>query len=149
MYSCPTVCLCFFLMLRPPPRSTRTDPLFPYTTLFRSASARRAVADGRGLSLQSRLLRAGAGVRKRLLDRGRGFPGGDRRHHSVQALGEEAPSGDRADLSGLHHRHRGDPGASRDRSEEHTSELQSLMRTSYAVFCLKKKKNNHNKHKIL
>src|SRR3546814_14491998 len=91
----------FFLMIRRPPRSTRTDTLFPYTTLFRSA-------DDRALQ-----------------------------------VGEPA---DRADL-----RERRDEVAARDlrqravlqpeqRSEEHTSELQSLMRISYAVFCLKKKK---------
>src|SRR6056297_3928641 len=73
----------FFLMIRRPPRSTRTDTLFPYTTLFRSP---------------------GAGAR------GSGQP----RH----------------------------PRDQRRRSEEHTSELQSLRRISYAVFCLKKKKKN-------
>src|SRR3546814_11881113 len=72
----------FFLMIRRPPRSTRTDTLFPYTTLFRSGAER---------------------LRK----------------------------GDRLRLDGLPVRD--------GRSEEHTSELQSLMRISYAVFCLKKK----------
>src|SRR3546814_9592563 len=108
-------------MIRRPPKPTLTDTLYPYTTRVHperagpgadpavarrhrddaAASARRAVADGRCLSLQSRLLRAGAGVRKRLLDRGRGFPVGDRRHHSVQEMGAEALSGDPADLSAL------------------------------------------------
>src|SRR3546814_8948919 len=82
-------------MILRPPRSTRTDTLFPYTTPFRSLRAR----------------------------------GRHDRH---------APDGVRADHAGLvYHQH-----VARARSEEHTSELQSLMRISYAVFCLKKKKND-------
>src|SRR3546814_6028981 len=105
------VCLClalallfllcfFFLMIRRPPRSTRTDTLFPYTTLFRSRCPRAPRNRHRGCS------RAAASA--------------------------SCPA----------------------RSEEHTSELQSLMRISYAVFCLKKKKRetehaqrNHKLHK--
>src|SRR3546814_5231229 len=90
-------------MIRRPPRSTRTDTLFPYTTLFRSQGR---VADS--------TLGHGASSPPRLIWRTRG----------------STRSGPR-------------PIASR-RSEEHTSELQSLMRISYAVFCLKKK----NKHYI-
>src|SRR3546814_5517998 len=97
----------FFLMIRRPPRSTRTDTLFPYTTLFRSNRldlvGREQIDHGVGIA--------------RLL------PGelGD---------GRPAPVGARAA--------RPQP----RRSEEHTSELQSLMRISYAVFCLKKKKKH-------
>src|SRR3546814_6284801 len=100
--------LFFFLMIRRPPRSTRTDTLFPYTTLFRSHSELRAP----GLSACRQRSRAAATP---------GHPArtGPRRPRS-QAQGGAA----------LH----------RPRSEEHTSELQSLMRISYAVFCLKKKK---------
>src|SRR3546814_4207277 len=106
--------LVFFLMIRRPPRSTRTDTLFPYTTLFRSISPRpRQRTDetsGRGAGACG-----GAGPRRlcqpRLVCRRR--------------------SGSDVEL------YRG-----RDRSEEHTSELQSLMRISYAVFCLKKKKQS-------
>src|SRR3546814_3961141 len=88
----------FCLMIRRPPRSTRTDTLFPYTTLFRSREHR---------------------------------PGRLRRRRHVH------PSSGGAGARGsLPVRRR-----PRRRSEEHTSELQSLMRTSYAVFCLKKK--NH------
>src|SRR3546814_2874681 len=90
-------------MIRRPPRSTRTDTRFPYTTLFRSARVRRDGAAGR----QQRT--AGRGCTRRV----RGFV---------------------LDVLGRH------TGAHRQRSEEHTSELQSLMRISYAVFCLKKKK---------
>src|SRR3546814_16940755 len=91
-------CLCllffFFLMIRRPPRSTRTDTLFPYTTLFRSpALNERQWAD---LARQADVIVVLGGGRE-LADPGWG------------------------------------------RSEEHTSELQSLMRISYAVFCLKKK----------
>src|SRR3546814_16284964 len=84
---------CFFLMIRRPPRSTRTDTLFPYTTLFRSAARRRRSRHPRRLDGEGRQA-AGQPVRR----------------------------------------------AQVQRSEEHTSELQSLMRISYAVFCLKKKK---------
>src|SRR3546814_1107463 len=93
----------FFLMIRRPPRSTRTDTLFPYTTLFRSPTA--GVRPMSPLSLPVGTL---------------GVPRiGPRRE--LKAALESHWSG--------------------RRSEEHTSELQSLMRISYAVFCLKKKKN--------
>src|SRR3546814_17793185 len=86
-------CLCFifFLMIRRPPRSTRTDTLFPYTTLFRSRLS-RCIPVNSALSVTHSALYSPA------------------------------------------------------RSEEHTSELQSLMRSSYAVFCLKKKKRIRNTH---
>src|SRR3546814_1256166 len=95
-------------MIRRPPRSTRTDTLFPYTTLFRSP--RRGPAHPQGERL--------------------GLPDGHARFRGSDVHG-------RPD--------RGDAGRARRpgrhaRSEEHTSELQSLMRISYAVFCLKKKK---------
>src|SRR3546814_6361386 len=77
----------FFLMIRRPPRSTRTDTLFPYTTLFRS--------------------------------------------RQKELLAEGISSQNKYDQAVL---------AAQNRSEEHTSELQSLMRISYAVFCLKKKR---------
>src|SRR3546814_8726055 len=83
-------------MIRRPPRSTRTDTLFPYTTLFRSAAAAGPASMPRRSSRSSP-----PPVRPR-----------------------------------------------RPRSEEHTSELQSLMRTSYAVFCLKKKSKNSNEAKV-
>src|SRR3546814_9543061 len=90
----------FFLMIRRPPRSTRTDTLFPYTTLFRSQPCRHP--DRRAASGQiGRWPRRAA----------------ERPNDGGQAAGG---------------------GAGAARSEEHTSELQSLMRISYAVFCLKK-----------
>src|SRR3546814_7721073 len=89
-------------MIRRPPRSTRTDTLFPYTTLFRSAGAAQEVGDADGRRPVVHHARPERDVtERRHLDR------------EVQDLNE--------------------------RSEEHTSELQSLMRISYAVFCLKKK----------
>src|SRR3546814_16881709 len=95
------ICFWFcFLIIRRPPRSTRTDTLFPYTTLFRSAERRQTGAARCALA-------------------------GNRR---VQVLVE---------LTQL--RARAWRRLSVRRSEEHTSELQSLMRISYAVFCLKKK----------
>src|SRR3546814_2435060 len=113
-------------MIRRPPRSTRTDTLFPYTTLFRSGRVADEVKAAE--PLRQRLGRALAHVldAQRVQEpRQRGLAaaidGGD------QVLG---PLG--RDL----------------RSEEHTSELQSLMRISYAVFCLKKK-NNIQPHSCL
>src|SRR3546814_7139021 len=91
----------FFLMIRRPPRSTRTDTLFPYTTLFRSTENLPDLA-----ASHNRQSRVGCRLGVRLW---------------------------RA-------RNMGSGGAVGGRSEEHTSELQSLMRISYAVFCLKKKK---------
>src|SRR3546814_13026870 len=109
-------------MLRRPPRSTLTDTLFPYTTLFRSRPHRetdqpqaQTEADG------SRQCPVGDG------DRARRAAEQDRL--SQRAMDRRMESSD--GLVGLHQR----------RSEEHTSELQSLMRISYAVFCLKKTKS--------
>src|SRR3546814_5573573 len=119
-------------MLRRPPRSTRTDTLFPYTTLFRSQLRSSTTAAVR---------RTSAGQRRRPVVRSDVFPGRDRCHHRYPGL-QSPPrptlslrtrESDAARLSDLQ-RHAG------LRSEEHTSELQSLMRISYAVFCLKKKK---------
>src|SRR3546814_14859769 len=108
----------FFLMIRRPPRSTRTDTLFPYTTLFRSPGI------GKGARLVDRAAIASHPRGQRQpLQRG----GGDHSHHRHQQQHGEQRS---AALTRL----------ARVRSEEHTSELQSLMRISYAVFCLKKKK---------
>src|SRR3546814_15626994 len=110
----------FFLMIRRPPRSTRTDTLFPYTTLFRSD-------EGLG--------------RARQLG-GLGGPGGDSRSglvaHCVSALEPRLHVGEAV----LQRLVRGERTTEGVRSEEHTSELQSLMRISYAVFCLKKKEQN-------
>src|SRR3546814_18043717 len=102
MYSLVNVIMFFFLMIRRPPRSTRTDTLFPYTTLFRSLAC---VVGRRGPA------------------RHQGRVADQRQAHAT------APA---------HRAHPRNLGAGG--SEEHTSELQSLMRISYAVFCLKKKK---------
>src|SRR3546814_5052104 len=100
-------------MIRRPPRSTRTDTLFPYTTLFRSNACCLFPEDSRGPC------RSGAAQRRHSPSlAGRSEPDGGRLHSRFEL---------RTDQSG--------------RSEEHTSELQSLMRSSYAVLCLKKKKN--------
>src|SRR3546814_1612567 len=96
-------------MIRRPPRSTRTDTLFPYTTLFRSL---------------------------RDLHRSANMVGGRRRSSGARA-DRHPPSLN----AGQFHRPFPD-----GRSEEHTSELQSLMRISYAVFCLKKKTNTNITH---
>src|SRR3546814_11361235 len=110
----------FFLMIRRPPRSTRTDTLFPYTTLFRSA-VRPARRSGKPCARHRRR------HRRRLRDEVR-----DLQRGAADALRIEAdrPAGQM------------DEQPVRGRSEEHTSELQSLMRISYAVFCLKKKKTS-------
>src|SRR3546814_13009741 len=101
---CIVMFLCFFfLMIRRPPRSTRTDTLFPYTTLFRS---QHMLAMGDEITIidnDPEMIRSAAN------------------------FGFKVYYGDGTRTDVLH------------RSEEHTSELQSLMRISYAVFCLKKK----------
>src|SRR3546814_2911892 len=105
----------FFLMIRRPPRSTRTDTLFPYTTLFRSHTGIgtdncAACTPWRSSSQTSACL--------------------SRRRNKRQGINLRVSAG----CSGG------------GRSEEHTSELQSLMRISYAVFCLKKKINSTHVH---
>src|SRR3546814_9118445 len=127
--SCPYCTIYFLLMIRRPPRSTRTDTLFPYTTLFRSLSPP-------GLCWPHPRPHAGPA------------PGG---RLALAAAPAPAPLVSPADLPAARHPGRAPrravappPNALRRqprflRSEEHTSELQSLMRISYAVFCLKKK----------
>src|SRR3546814_7886544 len=104
-------------MIRRPPRSTRTDPLFPYTTLFRSAP-RAVVLHQEAAQRDAVLIGCRAGVDD-VLRKLEALVQGRIPEQAVQAL--------------------------HDRSEEHTSELQSLMRISYAVFCLKKKKKQQNR----
>src|SRR3546814_3655199 len=110
-------------MIRRPPRSTRTDTLFPYTTLFRSPLHRPPT------HLQRHQHQA---------NRHRGL----QRPFEVAVLVDQAIAVEHdpqaaGDADGGHRP--ADPA----RSEEHTSELQSLMRISYAVFCLKKKQTHH------
>src|SRR3546814_10711581 len=109
-------------MIRRPPRSTRTDTLFPYTTLFRSRQVQQAVSrqrpQSRGLGEEKVLWPAEAEPQAIVPFRGLSIAGVERSWADVpypEKLG---------------------------RSEEHTSELQSLMRISYAVFCLKNKNTN-------
>src|SRR3546814_6592540 len=105
--------LIFFLMIRRPPRSTRTDTLFPYTTLFRSV--RTASRDN---STSTTIVATYGSIASRL-----------------DGIASPNPWATRCRMLA--------------RSEEHTSELQSLMRISYAVFCLKKKKYiKHNSYYI-
>src|SRR3546814_7721545 len=100
-------------MIRRPPRSTRTDTLFPYTTLFRSAAERQSVVQ---------------------------HARSDHPRHHVHARATQMGNGDFQRVA-VHKQPRR---VGKTRSEEHTSELQSLMRISYAVFCLKKK--THSLH---
>src|SRR3546814_9297867 len=110
--------MCLFLMIRRPPRSTRTDTRFPDTTLFRSRLVEEAarVAGVSPVEIRHRNF-----IRPEQMpyttQTGRMYDTGEFSGHLDRALEE--------------------------RSEEHTSELQSLMRISYAVFCLKKKKNTN------
>src|SRR3546814_7982767 len=104
-------------MIRRPPRSTRTDTLFPYTTLFRSMPAVSTIL------LLLMLGAAGQGS-SALAD-----------HEARPQSRSVGQTGHLARLAGM---------VVAVRSEEHTSELQSLMRISYAVFCLKKKKHTAN-----
>src|SRR3546814_1292687 len=106
-------------MIRRPPRSTRTDTLFPYTTLFRSIwtrSPRTSPSCGRPRTTRK--------------------PSAPSRRSGNRSSRDVRPHDERYD--GLYRR-----SEAAARSEEHTSELQSLMRISYAVFCLKKKKDNN------
>src|SRR3546814_15025029 len=102
----------FYLRIRRPPRSTRTDTLFPYTTLFRAD----AVAKMRELIVESAI-------------RGMLVPQNACDEPASELLSRMASA-------------QAGPGRKQPRSEEHTSELQSLMRTSYAVFCLTTKKTH-------
>src|SRR3546814_6286163 len=126
----------FFLMLRRPPRSTRTDTLFPYTTLFRSdRHARRVDAELVGAAHEPR--QRGVAVLQRHWEGVLGsHPVVDRSDDAAGARSHRAA----ARVAGVDVAH-APPAAVQEhvRSEEHTSELQSLMRHSYAVFCLKKK----------
>src|SRR3546814_3156427 len=117
-------------MIRRPPRSTRTDTLFPYTTLFRSpwrqpprTSSVSCPAPGRGEMVGPE------GERQELAQSdapAQALRAAEMDQHVVGCKFAQAL-------------------AAAARSEEHTSELQSLMRISYAVFCLKKKKYKNNK----
>src|SRR3546814_19968038 len=110
----------FFLIIRRPPRSTRTDTLFPYTTLFRSLEVRRMTeyrcASILGAEVSAMAAQRYASAKVKLMDLAFQFV-------KLRAC------------------------TIYKRSEEHTSELQSLMRISYAVFCLKKKIYNYNTHR--
>src|SRR3546814_9485288 len=99
-------------MIRRPPRSTRTDTLFPYTTLFRSPASQR---------VQNPTMRCGSQV---------------------------ARAGNSATIASVTNCTRMKGTTPLHRSEEHTSELQSLMRISYAVFCLKKKQASHKLNEL-
>src|SRR3546814_1277362 len=107
-------------MIRRPPRSTRTDTLFPYTTLFRSLleMVGKPLPDVYSADLSEFVFAAGVKL--------------------MAAMRPDLMNLSTTDY--IQHKHA--------RSEEHTSELQSLMRISYAVFCLKKKKkiNTHSKN---
>src|SRR3546814_13439746 len=107
----------FFLMIRRPPRSTRTDTLFPYTTLFRSIAVPGGQLPGCAPRLRAHRHRQPPAVLDDV---------GSTVIRVVVAPGVVGGRPRRPRVDG--------------RSEEHTSELQSLMRISYAVFCLKKKK---------
>src|SRR3546814_7496381 len=114
-------------MIRRPPRSTRTDTLFPYTTLFRSGNKIPEALEGDRTGEARRALQADAGERLQASELfhlyRRGEPGG--------AVGQvEGTAGGDSRRAGVSLR-----------SEKQTSELQSLIRISYAVFCVKKKKN--------
>src|SRR3546814_2823562 len=110
-------------MIRRPPRSTRTDTLFPYTTLFRSHPTDQ-VGEAVGREFPAHRL---LGCQHHRVDAAHAGDGGRRRRAVLpkRTAGADLPA----------------------RSEEHTSELQSLMRISYAVFCLKKKKTKKQMNK--
>src|SRR3546814_4113524 len=144
-------------MIRRPPRSTRTDTLFPYTTLFRSClpPSGEAVVTGGTWAIALRQVAPRRTGTQHPEDAVQHAPIIDARHPSRlvgqqrldhaplevgQVVSAHADAESDAGLAGKGHRCRARP--DQQRSEEHTSELQSLMRISYAVFCLKKKKQN-------
>src|SRR3546814_5656153 len=116
-------------MIRRPPRSTRTDTLFPYTTLFRS---HRIIGDdgfidaGPDADATKRFAKCRVGAAEIV----------QHRSHRQSGVRNGEPQ------------HR-PAGIGKARSEEHTSELQSLMRISYAVFCLTKKNKYQRRHKLI
>src|SRR3546814_9561798 len=116
-------------MIRRPTRSTRTDTLLPYTTLFRSFAGDylRISMDGRDYDLSRAISASGA----RYLGRANEEPISfwNKGHQATLSIGDRTYP-------------------QCNRSEEHTSELQSLMRISYAVFCLKKKKTVTNSERL-
>src|SRR3546814_8937619 len=117
-------------MIRRPPRSTRTDTLFPYTTRFRSGRIPEVALKQVPGPLQRRAALRQPGQQR----------GGAGHHDEGKAVAVVGCVPDAAAVE--------DPGiAAGRRSEEHTSELQSLMRISYAVFCLKKKNNTQKQPK--
>src|SRR3546814_10072696 len=113
-------CYFFFLMIRRPTRSKRTDTLFPYTTLFRSVRQKAVGIFQLGAKF-------GCGLEAV------GKQGDDLFLHFLRPCLIMLPDGHAIN-------------ALANRSEEHTSELQSLIRISYAVFCLKKKTKKRSKH---
>src|SRR3546814_6509728 len=128
-------------MRRRPPRSTRTDTLFPYTTLFRSALQPLPPYD------RAEELHGGAGHRAEAAEGGgRGACARAAQHGRPRREAEPfSRPALRRPAAACRHRPRARHAS---RSEEHTSELQSLMRISYAVFCLKKKKNTKKPSKL-
>src|SRR3546814_6744974 len=114
-------------MIRRPPRSTRTDTLFPYTTLFRSDVPLH-------LGNEERRRRIGECILRQRHNDETGSQELQVRHLANWTGATKCDREDREEQERSHHR-----------SEEHTSELQSLMRISYAVFCLKKTNTNNTK----
>src|SRR3546814_8488205 len=126
-------------MIRRPPRSTRTDTLFPYTTLFRSLRLGRQPFPNRPSSPPRRASHSTLPCR-RYRQRNARRPT-DSPHTSEPPHGTICrPSSPHSGALPPSFRTTSDQPLTTNRSEEHTSELQSLMRISYAVFCLKKKK---------
>src|SRR3546814_4507283 len=119
-------------MIRRPPRSTRTDTLFPYTTLFRSHLVHEVTSPQAFEGLRA------AGRRVRRPDLTLAVP-----DHNL-ATTPRVKDGVRLPVADPESAQQLESLRSNTRSEEHTSELQSLMRSSYAVFCLKKKNKQEN-----
>src|SRR3546814_3999972 len=137
---------CVLLRIRRPPSSTRTDTLFPDTALFRAAGCAAAAMCHRSLCAES----ASASTTRR-----QGASAAARLAPAIPAptISTSVAEGGRSVIAPPHIRwpaeckppRRAKHGYALVRSEEHTSELQSLMRISYAVFCLKKKIQLHHK----
>src|SRR3546814_5809361 len=128
-----TAYIFFFLMIRRPPRSTRTDTLFPYPTFFRSFVRVNAIGNDEDLASRRIGTQPGQDANRVAGRRQRQFSDNDSRIDLIDEMRM---------LNQHVARQVENTAFERARSEEHTSELQSLMRISYAVFCLKKKQND-------
>src|SRR3546814_9760609 len=125
-------------MIRRPPRSTRTDTLFPYTTLFRSGIATTKAAEANTSAANAAASEASAALSEGNVSDSETAAATSETNAAASAVAAAASAASAATDY-----------VAKARSEEHTSELQSLMRISYAVFCLNNKKHHDNQATLM